>query len=79
MKRAIAALALLTLSCLAGCSSHCLKHVGRTPPAFKVCNGSRLSNEVQWFYADIQDVVFGVEYYQDMEDLYGAGPYASNR
>lgn len=73
--RTIAAVCLLMLLVLAGCSAQCQRHIGRAPPSFKLCNGSRLSYEFLWFYSDIQDVFFGIEPYQDTEALYGAGPY----
>lgn len=73
--RTIAAVCLLALPFLAGCSASCQRHIGRAPPSVKLCNGSRLSYEIRWFYSDLQDVIFGIEPYQDMEALYGAGPY----
>lgn len=48
---------------------------GRSPPELKCENGPRLAKEMGWFYADVQDVIFGVDYDQDTEDRYGRGPY----
>jgi hypothetical protein len=64
-------LALLGLVCLplaAGCSSPGSCNDEQHPaPAFKLRNGNRLVTELGWFYADLQDVIFGVNYYCDME------------
>lgn len=78
--RILAAFAVCALACFAGCASpgH-YDGTGRCPPDFKFENGHRLVKEVGWFYADFQDVVFGVDYNQDMEDCYGRGPYDSIR
>lgn len=72
--RFLAAASVVCLSFICGCHN-CEKQVGRPAPAFKFCNPHRLIVETGWLYADLQDVIFGVEYYQDMEDLYSPGPY----
>ena len=59
-----------------GCST---SEYGRdidSPPEFKVQNMGRLGHELAWFYADVQDLVFGVDYYDDLENRWGKGsPY----
>lgn len=70
--RAIAVITLLVTFGLCGCKCPAF---GPEPPTFKVCNGARLMDEVAWFYADIQDTLFGVDYYADMNMEYGKTPY----
>jgi hypothetical protein len=45
------------------------------PPKPRLGYLRRLTDEVQWFYADLQDVVFGIDYYCELEHKYGNGPY----
>jgi len=59
---------------VSGCSS-CPSGTGRPAPAFKFCNGQRLLTELGWFYADIQDTIFGVDYYYDMDYEFDGSPY----
>ena len=70
--RALAVITLLATLGLSGCG--CPAY-GPEPPAFKLCNGSRLIDEFAWFYADIQDTIFGIDYYADLNAEYGASPY----
>lgn len=56
---------------LVGCSTGKYgKEIDRAPK-FKVHNVGRLGHELAWFYADVQDVFFGVDYYDDMEGRFG--------
>lgn len=48
---------------------------GRPSPTLKCENGPRLAKELGWFYADVQDFVFGVDHHQDLEDRHGLSPY----
>ena len=65
----------MALSCLfvSGCCS--CGSVGIDPPMVKFCNGTRLAQEMGWFYADFQDIFFGVDYYYDIDHEFTAGPY----
>ena len=77
ISRAIALVGVLALSLglmlCSGCAG--CGHFGPEPPAFKLCNGSRLMDEFAWFYADVQDLVFGVNYYTDINREFGGSPY----
>jgi hypothetical protein len=73
MSRLVALFALACLPFVGGCTS--TEGIGRPPPRFKVRNVSRLCYEVRWLHADVQDVVFGVDYHLDMERQFGGGPY----
>ncbi len=71
-----AALAVCALALSSGCvSPPRYDGTGRPSPELKFENGPRLAKEVGWLYADIQDVLFGVDYNHDTEDLYGRCPY----
>lgn len=72
-----AALALCAVALVGGgcAASNEYDGTGRNPPRFKFENGTRLVKEVGWFYADIQDTIFGVDYNQDMENEFGYNPY----
>ncbi|MBI4601522.1 MAG: hypothetical protein HY721_06115 [Planctomycetes bacterium] len=76
LPRFLAALAIVCLIFFAGCQG-CgeSKNIGRPAPAFKVCNGPRLLTEAGWLYAEVQDVLFGVEHYEHIERQWGASPY----
>ena len=72
--RACILVAVLSCSFLSGCCS--CSSVGRDAPEFKVCNSGRLIQELGWFYADVQDTFFGVDYYYDMDHQFDdVGPY----
>ena len=71
--RALALLGLLSLPFLGGC--HECETFGNAPPKLKWCNLTRLHGECLWFYADIQDTFFGVDYYRDMEGEFGSSTY----
>ena len=74
--RAIALSGFLCLPFLSGCLNTC--HVNQDaygPPRPRLGYLLRLTDEVQWFYADLQDVFFGIDYYCELEHKYGAGPY----
>ena len=72
--RAIIAFVFGCLLVVSGCCG-CDSSIGQPAPAFKFCNGTRFMREVAWFYADVQDVVFGVDYNQDMHDEFPTRPY----
>ncbi len=73
LPRTLAVALLFTCMIFAGCCR--CDSVGRTPPAFKFCNIGRIVDEAGWFYADVQDTFFGVDYYKDMHDQFDSGPY----
>lgn len=74
--RLFAALALCSMPLLGGCASTGSNDgTGHSPPEFKMHNGKRIMKECGWFYASIQDTLFGVNYYADMEKEFGGGPY----
>ena len=73
-RRTLAVISVLGMVGFSGCCS-APESFGPTPPAFKLCNGSRLLDEVSWLYADLQDTIFGVDYYYDLNFEYGDGPY----
>jgi hypothetical protein len=76
VSRAIALVGVLALILGLGLFTGCgCGPFGAAPPRFKVCNGARLIHEFQWLYADIQDLIFGVDYYADMNSEFGPGPY----
>ena len=60
----------LTLAGCCGCDS-----VGQPAPTFKFCTGARIVQEFAWLYADVQDVIFGVDYNQDIQDEFDTNPY----
>ena len=59
------------LLCLVGCSTGTYGREIDSPPKFKVQNLGRIGHELAWFYADFQDIFFGVDYYDDIEDRFG--------
>ena len=71
--RAFAVISVLSLGLLNGC--HCPESFGPEPPTFKVCHGPRILDEFAWFYADVNDVVFGIDYYVDLNEEFGPSPY----
>ena len=72
--RALAILTVIGMAAFSGCCST-PDTFGPKPPKFKVCNGSRLLDELGWFYADVQDMIFGVDYYYYMDHEFSSGPY----
>ena len=58
-----------------GCGHTCDMDIGQPPPPFKFCNFQRLAVELGWFYADLQDVVFGVTYYEHSENKFPSVVY----
>ena len=61
---------------LVGCSTSEYNPEVDKPPKFKVQNLGRIGHELAWFYADVQDVIFGVDYYNDLENQFGnRSPY----
>jgi hypothetical protein len=70
--RTIALLTVLGVLFLGGCNC---QTYGPEPPRFKVCNLPRVADECAWFYADVQDLFFGVDYYQDMNKTFGGTLY----
>ena len=73
--RAICVAAIACLPLLSGCSGVGLAKPIDAPPAFKFKNFERLTDEFAWFYADAQDMFFGVDYYEHMESRFGSCPY----
>ena len=74
--RKLALLGLVWLPLAAGCGAPgpCVDEQ-HPAPAFKLRNGQRIMTELGWFYADIQDILFGVTYYCDMEHKYPTRVY----
>src|SRR4029453_13860837 len=72
--RFITAALICCVPLVSGCAT-CADGIGRPAPALKFCKGSRLITELGWFYADVQDTIFGVDYYADMDRLYDGDPY----
>lgn len=72
--RAFALLGLVVLPFSSGCNT-CHSNQVYGPPKPRAGYLDRLGDEFQWFYADVQDVIFGIDYNCEMERKYGAGPY----
>lgn len=72
--RAITGLSLLCLTWVSGCS-HCEPYIGHPAPDFTLCHGARLATEFGWLYADINDMLFGIDYYPGLNSRFGDGPY----
>ena len=72
--RALLGFSLVIMTMASGCS-HCAKYVGHKAPPFTLCHGARLANELGWFYADINDTLFGVNYYPSQNLEFGDSPY----
>jgi hypothetical protein len=70
--RAIFAALVVACGLLSGC---CTRSGAGTPPPLRFCNGQRLAAEFGWFYADLQDTIFGVDYYYYMDHEFDANPY----
>jgi len=73
--RATLLASLLCLPFLGGCSTCEVNTRLQDPPGFQFKNPGRLVDEIAWFYADIQDMIFGIDYYCEIERKYGGGPY----
>jgi hypothetical protein len=75
--RLFAAVALSCLPFLGGCFSLQSGYdgTGRSPPRIRPYNGTRIAKECLWFYAAIQDTIFGIDYYVDMEEEFSGSPY----
>ena len=66
---------LLCLPFLSGCSTNATPCGIDDPPPFKFDNFNRLGVECAWFYADVQDVIFGVDYDAHIESRFPSNPY----
>lgn len=77
MRVRLIALAVLSCCCFfsSGCSHTCETDIGQSPPPFKFCNFQRLGVELGWLYADLQDVIFGVTYYQFNQEKFPSVVY----
>jgi hypothetical protein len=73
MSRIVTFLGVLALAFASGCS--CPKFFGSPPPKPRFCHGPRLMGELAWFYADVNDLVFGIDYYEHMDTKYGRHEY----
>jgi len=73
--RLIALLAFFYLAVVSGCSKSDIR-TGPAPPPVSFCHFQRLGKEIRWFYADLNDMFFGIDYYPELEERYGRGPYA---
>jgi len=73
--RLIALLALIScLPMLEGCHSCGVKSGASAPPA-SFCHFQRFGTEIGWLYANVNDLLFGINYYPHIERKYGTGPY----
>ena len=70
--RAIFAALVVACSLTSGC---CTRSGSATAPPIRLCNMQRIVNEVGWFYADVQDTLFGVDYYYYMDHEFPSDPY----
>ena len=68
-------LGLICLPFLSGCNTCHVNRDAYGPPKPRLGYLDRLTDEFEWFYADVQDVVFGIDSYCEVEHKYGAGPY----
>jgi len=71
--RALAVLGVLLCVSFSGCCSGDL-YVSPPPPV-KLCYGTRLAQECLWYYADMNDLVFGINYYNHMESKFQTEVY----
>lgn len=70
--RAIFAALIVCCALTSGC---CTRSGAATPPPVRVCNLQRIVSEAGWFYADLQDTLFGVDYYYYMDHEFDSNPY----
>ncbi len=72
--RALLLATVSSLAFLSGCSSREIPHVDAPPPC-RFENGSRIAEEFQWLCASIQDTIFGIDYYDHIENRFDANVY----
>lgn len=73
--RLIALLALIScFSMLQGCQAGGTRAGAAAPPS-SLCHSQRLGTEMGWLFANVNDVLFGINYYPHFERKYGTGPY----
>jgi hypothetical protein len=60
---------------LSSCSSSEFKGRIDDPPPVRSDYGPQLAKEFTWWYADFQDLLFGLDYYEYLEKRWGEGPY----
>jgi len=74
--RAVLAMSLLSLTLFTGCSTcHVNKEI-QAPPPLRFENVGRLADEIAWFYADIEDLIFGIDYFCHVEHRFAnTNPY----
>ena len=70
--RAIFAALVVACSLTSGC---CTRSGSGSPPPVRVCNIQKVLSELGWLYADIQDTMFGVDYYYYMDHEFDSAPY----
>ena len=70
--RAIFAALVVACGLTSGC---CTRSGSGGPPIVRVCNLQKIVSEVGWLYADIQDTLFGVDYYYHMDHEFPSEPY----
>jgi hypothetical protein len=75
--RAFLFVAFVGLSLLSGCSTPggACNDEQDPAPTFKFRNVPRLLTEVGWFYASVQDMLFGVNYYCHIEHEFPSHVY----
>jgi hypothetical protein len=74
--RATFILSLLGLVLFSGCATCKENKALEAPPPWKFENFQRLGVEFSWFYADIQDMIFGVDYFCHIQNKFQLQPYA---
>ena len=74
--RLIALLALVSCLPMAQGCQNCGVKTGPAAPPPSFCYFQRFGTEMGWLFADVNDLLFGINYYPYMESKYGAGPYA---
>ena len=70
--RAIFAALVVACSLTSGC---CTRSGASAAPPFRICNLQKMSSQLGWLYADIQDTLLGVDYYYYMDHEFPSNPY----
>ncbi len=70
--RAIFAALVIACGLTSGC---CTRSGSGGPPPVRVCNLQKVISEFGWLYADIQDTLFGVDYYYYIDHEFASDPY----
>lgn len=73
--RMIALLGLCSIPFLQGCSTCEVNQDIQAPPAPNGGAVREMGNDALWLLADINDLIFGVDYYCEMEKRFPVNPY----